>query len=150
MAKPLEVPAGWQTIDASGQTLGRLASRISLSLQGKDKPQYTPYTLTGDFVVVLNASKVRVTGRKLTQKVYHTHSGYLGNLKTVMLRDMMATHPERVIQLAVKGMLPKSNLGQDMLKRLKVYRGTTHRHQAQMAAAPQPSGVEHGGEVLSS
>ena len=132
MAKSSEANPAWHIIDATGQTLGRMASRISRTLQGKDKPVYTPHVLTGDYVVVVNASKIRVTGRKLIQKTYYHHSGYIGNLKSVVLRDLMETHPERVVQMAVKGMLPKTKLGRDMLRRLKVYRGGSHPHQAQV------------------
>ena len=139
MAKPSEVTPEWRLIDATGQTLGRLASRISRTLQGKDKAIYTPHILTGDFVVVINASKIMVTGRKLTQKTYYRHSGYVGNLKTTLLGDMLETHPERVLQLAVRGMLPKSNLARDMLKRLKVYGGGSHPHQAQIPATEAPA-----------
>ena len=134
-AKPGEVPANWQVIDVDGRILGRVASDISMVLQGKDKPTYTPHTLTGDFVVVLNAAKIKVTGRKTEQKMYYRHSGYVGNLRTTSLRRMMETHPERVIQLAVKGMLPKNNLGRQMLTRLKVYAGDQHPHQAQVRAS---------------
>ena len=111
MAKPADLDPQWHLVDATGQTLGRLATRISRTLQGKDKPTYTPHMLTGDYVIVVNASKVRVTGRKTTQKTYYKHSGYVGNLKTYLLKDLLETHPERVIQLAVKGMLPKTNRG---------------------------------------
>mgnify|MGYP002032692810 CR=1 FL=1 len=131
-AKAGEIPADWRIIDATGQVLGRVARNISIALQGKDKPTYTAHTLTGDFVVVINAAKVRVTGRKLIQKTYYRHSGYVGNLKSVKLRDMLETHPERVLQLAVRGMLPRNNLGRQMLGRLKVYAGPKHPHQAQM------------------
>ena len=126
-------------IDATGQILGRLASRISRTLQGKDKAIYTPHILTGDYVVVVNASKISVTGRKLAQKNYYRHSGYIGNLKTFVLQDMLDTHPDRVIQLAVQGMLPRTKRGRDMLKRLKVYGGESHPHQGQVAKTP---GVE--------
>ena len=119
-------------MDATGQTLGRMARDISVALQGKDKPSYTPHTLTGDFVVVLNASRIRVTGRKLLQKTYYRHSGYVGNLKSFKLRDVLESHPERVITLAVKGMLPRNHQGRQMLKRLKVYAGGEHPHQAQV------------------
>jgi large subunit ribosomal protein L13 len=138
MAKPSEVVSTWHTVDATGQILGRLATRISRTLQGKDKPIYTPHILTGDYVVVLNASKIRVTGRKLTQKTYYRHSGYVGNLKTFLLRDMLEKHPERVIQLAVRGMLPKTKRGRDMLGRLKIYRGDSHPHQAQTPSSAAP------------
>ena len=135
MAKPSEVKPEWHVIDATGQTLGRLATRISRTIQGKDKPTFTPHILTGDYVVVINASKVRVTGRKLIQKTYYRHSGYVGNLKTIILRDLLQTRPERVLQLAVRGMLPKTKLGRQMLMRLRIYRGDTHPHQGQIAAS---------------
>ena len=131
--KPGEVPAAWRVIDATGQVLGRLARDIAVALQGKDKPAYTPHTLTGDFVVVLNAAKIRVTGRKLLQKTYYRHSGYVGNLKSFQLRDLLEAHPARVIELAVKGMLPRNHNGRQMLRRLKVYAGADHPHQAQVA-----------------
>jgi large subunit ribosomal protein L13 len=132
--KPGEVPAQWRVIDGDGQVLGRMARDISMALQGKDKPSYTPHTPTGDFVVVLNAAKVRVTGRKGLQKLYYRHSGYVGNLKTFRLRDVMERNPERVIRLAVKGMLPRNHQGRQMLRRLKVYSGGDHPHQAQVGA----------------
>jgi large subunit ribosomal protein L13 len=128
-----EVPAKWRVIDATGQTLGRVARDIAVALLGKDKPTYTPHVLTGDYVVVLNAANVRVTGRKMTQKMYYRHSGYVGNLRSFKLMDMMKLHPERVIQLAVKGMLPSNHKGRQLLRRLKVYAGDTHRHQAQVS-----------------
>ena len=134
--KPGDVTAAWREIDATGQTLGRIARNISVALQGKDKPAYSPHIPTGDYVVVLNASRIRVTGRKLMQKMYYRHSGYVGNLKTFRLRDMLETHPERVLQLAVKGMLPRNHQGRQMLRRLKVYAGSEHPHQAQIAAGP--------------
>ena len=133
--KPGEVPADWRVIDAKDQILGRVARNISVALQGKDKPSYTPHTLTGDFVVVLNAARVRVTGRKLLQKLYYRHSGYVGNLKTFRLRDMLEKRPERVIRLAVKGMLPRNHQGRQMLRRLKIYPGDDHPHQAQVSVA---------------
>jgi large subunit ribosomal protein L13 len=128
-----EVPAKWRVIDVTGQTLGRVARDIAEALQGKDKPVYTRHTLTGDYVIVLNAAKIRVTGRKLLQKMYYRHSGYIGNLKTFQLRDVLETQPERVITLAVKGMLPRNHQGRQMLRRLKVYAGAEHPHQAQVA-----------------
>ncbi len=131
-AKAGDVPDNWRVIDVTGQVLGRVARNISMALQGKDKPTYTAHTLTGDYVVVINAAKVRVTGRKLLQKTYYRHSGYVGNLKSFKLRDMLETRPERVLQLAVKGMLPRNNLGRQMLTRLKVYPGPDHPHQAQV------------------
>ena len=130
-----DVPANWRVIDATGQTLGRIARDIAVALQGKDKPSYTPHVLTGDYVVVLNAAKLRVTGRKMTQKMYYRHSGYVGNLRSFRLLDMMKSHPDRVIQLAVKGMLPRNHNGREMLRRLKVYAGDEHKHQAQVAAS---------------
>lgn len=132
--KPGEVTSKWRVIDATGQTLGRVARDISVALQGKDKTSYTPHVLTGDFVVVLNAANIRVTGKKMEQKLYYRHSGYVGNLKTFKLADMMKNRPERVIELAVKGMLPKNHNGRQMLRHLKVYAGGTHPHQAQVAA----------------
>lgn len=132
--KPGEVTSKWRVIDATGQTLGRVARDISVALQGKDKTSYTPHVLTGDFVVVLNAANIRVTGKKMEQKLYYRHSGYVGNLKTFKLADMMKNRPERVIELAVKGMLPKNHNGRQMLRHLKVYAGDTHPHQAQVAA----------------
>ena len=128
-----EVPGKWRVIDATGQTLGRVARDISVALQGKDKPTYTAHVLTGDFVVVLNAANIKVTGRKMEQKLYYRHSGYVGNLKTFKLADIMKNRPERVIELAVKGMLPRNHNGRQMLRRLKVYAGDTHPHQAQVA-----------------
>ena len=127
-----QVPQNWRLIDATGKSLGRLARDVAVALQGKDRPTYTPHVLTGDHVVVVNMDKVRITGDKLLQKTYYRHSGYVGNLKSFILRDMMESHPDRVLQLAVKGMLPRNKLGRDMLKRLKVYTGDTHPHQAQL------------------
>ena len=112
-----------------------MATRIARTLQGKDKPTYTAHQMTGDYVVVINAEQVRVTGRKLTQKTYYRHSGYVGNLKSFVLRDMLEQHPDRVIKLAVRGMLPANKRGRDMLRRLKVYSGTTHPHQSQVGNA---------------
>ncbi len=143
-AKPGEVPANWRVIDVDGRVLGRVARDISVALQGKDKPTYTPHTLTGDFVVVLNAAKIKVTGRKPEQKMYYRHSGYVGNLKTTSLRRMMETHPERVIQLAVKGMLPRNNLGRQMLTRLKIYAGDQHPHEAQVKGAANQQNTDEG------
>ena len=138
--KKNEVPAKWRVIDVTGQVLGRVARDISIALQGKDKPTYTPHVLTGDYVVVTNASKVRVTGRKLGQKLYYRHSGYVGNLKTFKLKNVLESHPERVIELAVKGMLPRNNNGRRMLRRLKVYAGDSHPHEAQVAGFGNPEG----------
>ena len=125
----------WHVMDASGKILGRLASEIANLLMGKHKPIYAPHLDTGDYVVVLNAAKIRVTGKKLKQKVYYRHSGYPGGIKGVPLEDMLATHPTRVIEHAVKGMLPHNRLGRAMFKKLKVYAGDSHPHQAQVAGA---------------
>jgi large subunit ribosomal protein L13 len=133
--KSAEIEREWYVIDAEGETLGRLASRIAPILKGKHKPIYTPHMDCGDHVIVINADKVRVTGRKLDQKLYHRHSGYPGGLTSVTLRDQLANHPERVIEFAVKGMLPKTKLGRRMIKKLKVYASDAHPHQAQQ---PKP------------
>ena len=137
-------------MDAQGQTLGRLARNIAIALQGKDKPTSAAHVLTGDFVVVTNASDLRVSGKKLDQKMYYRHSGYVGNLKTFRLREMMESRPDRVLELAVKGMLPKNHQGRQMLRRLKVYNGPDHPHEAQVIGhpvtqAPTPQGIEDGG-----
>jgi len=137
LAKPSEVAPAWRVVDAEGQTLGRLATRISRALQGKDKPTYTPHVLTGDYVVVVNAAKVRVSGNKLNQKIYYRHSGYVGNLKETLLKDLLKEHPERVVQLAVKGMLPDTKRGRQMLRRLKVYAGESHKHELQVSKSQE-------------
>lgn len=134
-AKPHEVRREWLLVDAEGKTLGRLSSEIARRLRGKHKPEFTPHVDTGDYVVVINADKVAVTGRKMTDKIYHHHTGYIGNLKSVTLEKLMAKHPERVIQRSVKGMMPKNPLGRAMLKKLKVYAGTEHPHTAQQPRA---------------
>ena len=131
-AKPTEMQPKWHLMDASGQVLGRLATQISQILQGKHKAIYTPHVLTGDFVVVVNAANVRTTGHKADQKLYYRHSGYPGALRVTVMKEMLERHPERVIQRAVKGMLPRTKLGRQMLKRLKVYGGEEHPHQAQI------------------
>jgi large subunit ribosomal protein L13 len=123
-------------IDASGQTLGRMARDIAVALQGKDRADFTPHMLTGDYVVVVNAAKVRTTGRKPLQKLYYRHSGYVGNMRTFTLKDMMERHPDRVVQLAVKGMLPANHRGRELLGRLKIYNGDQHPHQAQVMGSP--------------
>ncbi len=133
--KPEEVKREWWVVDAEGQTLGRLASRVAAILRGKHKPYYTPHVDCGDYVIVVNAEKIRVTGRKLDQKIYYRHSGYPGGLYQRTLREMLQKHPERVIELAVKRMLPKNRLGRKMFKKLKVYAGPNHPHQAQQ---PKP------------
>jgi len=118
-------------VDATGQTLGRLATKIATILRGKHKPIYTPHMDCGDYVIVINADKIRVTGKKLDQKVYYRHSGYPGGLKSITLREQLKKHPTRVIQAAVRGMLPKNRLGRRMIKKLKVYASDSHPHQAQ-------------------
>jgi large subunit ribosomal protein L13 len=130
-AKPGEVEREWLLIDATDQVLGRLASQIAQILKGKNKPQYTPNVDTGDFVIVINAEKVRLTGNKALAKNYYSHSGFPGGLKEVSYQRMLEKHPERVIEKAVKGMLPKNTLGRAMGKKLKVYAGPNHRHEAQ-------------------
>jgi len=134
-AKPHEIERTWYVVDAEGKTLGRLSTEIARILRGKHKTIYTPHVDTGDYVIVINADKVRVTGKRLDQKIYYRHSGYMGGLKAVPLRRMLETHPERVIEHAVKGMLPKTRLGRQMYKKLKVYASPDHPHQAQK---PQP------------
>jgi large subunit ribosomal protein L13 len=134
-AKPGEVERRWYVVDADGQTLGRLATRIADTLRGKDKAQYTPHVDTGDFVVVVNAEKVRVTGNKLDQKRYYRHSGYPGGLRSRTLREQLDRRPTEVIRKAVKGMLPKNRLARQQLNKLKIYAGPEHPHEAQ---APQP------------
>ena len=130
-AKTAEIKRQWYVVDAQGQTLGRLASKIAPILKGKHKPIYTPHLDCGDFVIVVNVDKVRVTGRKLDQKIYYRHSEYMGGLKSINLRDQLARHPDRVLLAAVKGMLPKNRLGRQMIKKLKLYAGEAHPHQAQ-------------------
>lgn len=129
--KASEIKRQWHTIDASDQTLGRLATRVAQLLMGKHKPIYSPHMDTGDYVIVLNASRIRVTGRKLREKIYYRHSGYPGGLKSIPLGEMLAAFPERVIELAVKRMLPQNRLGRQMFKKLKVYAGETHPHVGQ-------------------
>jgi large subunit ribosomal protein L13 len=129
--KQAEIERDWYVVDAEGQTLGRLASRIAPILKGKHKPVYTPHLDCGDYVIIVNAEKVRVTGRKLDQKFYYRHSGYPGGLKSISLRDQLNRYPERVLQAAIRGMLPKNKLGRRMIKKLKVYAGDAHPHEAQ-------------------
>ena len=130
-AKPHEVRHDWYVVDAQGRTLGRLATEIARRLRGKHKPEYTPHVDTGDYIVVINAEKIRVTGSKLKDKMYHHHTGYIGNLKSESLQTLLGRAPERVLELAVKGMMPRNSLGRQMLKKLKVVCGTEHPHQAQ-------------------
>ena len=131
MANPDKIERKWYVVDADGQTLGRLASEVAKVLRGKNKPVYTPHIDTGDYVIIINAEKVDVTGKKLDQKVYYHHSDYVGGMKETTLKEMMAKKPEKVLELAVKGMLPKGPLGRSMIKKLHVYAGPEHKHEAQ-------------------
>jgi large subunit ribosomal protein L13 len=137
-AKPGEVDRSWFVVDASGETLGRLATRIATVLRGKHKPTFTPHVDTGDYVIVINAAPVKLTGNKLDQKLYHRYSGYAGGLTSIDARTVLESYPERVIQSAVKGMLPKNRLARDVIKKLKVYGGAEHPHAAQ-SPAPLPT-----------
>lgn len=130
-AKPAEVERDWYVVDAEGKTLGRLASEIARRLRGKHKPEYTPHVDTGDYIIVVNAEKIKVTGNKEKDKIYYRHTGYIGNLKSVSLGKLRQTFPDRIISTAVKGMLPKNPLGRAMFKKLKIYAGPEHNHQAQ-------------------
>ena len=130
-AKPAEVRRAWYLVDADGKTLGRLASELARRLRGKHKAQYTPHVDTGDYIVVVNAEKIRVTGNKLKDKMYHHHTGYIGNLKSISLEKLLDKAPERVVTHAVKGMMPRGPLGRSMMKKLRVYAGPEHRHVAQ-------------------
>ncbi len=131
MANPTTIERKWYVVDAADQTLGRLTTEVASILRGKRKPIYTPHEDTGDYVIVVNAAKVKVTGKKLDQKIYYHHSAYVGGMKKTTLREMLAKHPERVIEHAVKGMLPKGPLGRQMYKKLYVYAGPEHKQQAQ-------------------
>jgi large subunit ribosomal protein L13 len=133
-AKPQEVDQNWLLVDAEGQTLGRMATEIATRLRGKHKPEYTAHVDTGDFVVVINADKVKVTGNKAKGKIYYSHSNFPGGLKQISFEKLLDKQPERVVQLAVKGMLPRSSLGRAMFKKLKVYAGAEHPHSAQQPA----------------
>lgn len=137
VTKPAEVERNWYVVDADGQTLGRLASEIAGVLRGKHKPTYSPSVDGGDYVIVINAERVRVTGRRLDQKKYYHHSGYTGGLSEITLREQLERHPTRVLESAVRGMLPKNALGRKLIKKLKVYAGSDHPH-----AAQQPSQLE--------
>ena len=130
-AKPAEVRRDWYVVDATNKTLGRLSTEIAHRLRGKHKPEYTPHVDTGDYIVVINAEKVRVTGNKKQDKMYHHHTGYIGNLKSISLEKLLDKAPERVIEKAVKGMLPRSPLGRKMLSKLRVFAGPEHPHEAQ-------------------
>ncbi len=134
-AKPAEVRRTWYLVDATDKTLGRLSTEIARRLRGKHKPEYTPHVDTGDYIVVINAEKIHVTGNKMSGKMYHHHTGYIGNLKSISLEKLLDKAPERVIQHAVKGMMPKNSLGRAMFKKLRVFVGPEHTHQAQQ---PQP------------
>ena len=134
-AKQADIKRDWYVVDATGKTLGRLASEIAFRLRGKHKPEYTPHVDTGDYIVVVNAEKVHVTGRKQTDKVYYHHTGYIGGLKSITFEKLIQKAPERTIEFAVKGMLPKNPLGRAMFKKLKVYAGAEHQHSAQQ---PKP------------
>jgi len=131
MATPSTIERKWYVVDANGKTLGRLASEVASVLRGKNKPTYTPFLDTGDYVIVVNAEKIKATGKKLDQKIYYSHSEYVGGMKSATLREKMAKKPEDVITLAVKGMLPKGPLGRQMIKKLFVYAGPDHKHAAQ-------------------
>jgi len=135
IAKPQNVEHSWLVLDAEGQTLGRMAAEIATRLRGKHKPEYTPHVDTGDYIVVINAEKVAVTGNKVKDKIYHSHSAFPGGLKSIAFGKLVDKAPERVIKLAVKGMLPRTPLGRAMFKRLKVYAGTEHPHAAQQPQA---------------
>ncbi len=130
-AKPADVRRDWYVVDATGKTLGRLSTEIARRLRGKHKPEYTPHVDTGDYIVVVNAEKVRVTGNKLKDKMYHRHTGYIGNLKSTSLEKLLDEHPERAIEYAVKGMMPRGPLGRKMLTKLRVFAGPEHTHAAQ-------------------
>ena len=135
MASPATIERKWHVVDAEGKTLGRLASEVAKVLRGKNKAIYTPHIDTGDYVIVVNAEKIKVTGKKLDQKIYYHHSDYVGGMKETTLKEMLANKPERVIELAVKGMLPKGPLGRQMYKKLFVYAGPEHKHEAQKPEA---------------
>ena len=135
MASPATIDRKWYVVDADGMTLGRLASEVANVLRGKNKPIFTPHIDTGDYVIVINAEKIKVTGKKMNQKIYYHHSDYVGGMKETTLKEMLAKHPDRVIELAVKGMLPKGPLGRQMYKKLFVYAGPDHKHAAQKPEA---------------
>ena len=134
-AKPKDVRREWFVIDATDKVLGRLATEVARRLRGKHKPEYTPHIDTGDHIVVVNADKIRVTGAKMEEKIYHRHTGYPGGIRSVVLKDLLAKQPERVVETAVRGMLPKNPLGRAMFRKLHVYAGANHKHEAQQ---PKP------------
>ena len=131
MANPDKIDRKWYVVDAKGATLGRLASEVASVLRGKNKPEFTPHVDCGDYVIVIHVAEVKVTGKKLDQKIYYNHSEYVGGMRETTLRELLAKKPERVVELAIKGMLPKGPLGRDMYRKLHVYAGETHGHQAQ-------------------
>ena len=135
MANPDKIERKWYVVDADGCTLGRLASGVASVLRGKNKPQFTPHVDTGDYVIIVNADKIKVTGKKLEQKIYYNHSDYVGGMRETTLKEMLAKKPERVIELAVKGMLPKGPVGRSMYTKLVVYAGPEHTHEAQKPEA---------------
>lgn len=143
--KAKEIERRWHVVDAEGQVLGRLAARVARILRGVHKPTFAPHLDAGDYVVVINAAKLRVTGKKLTQKIYYRHSGYPGGLKSVSLGERLRVRPEQVLREAVKGMLPKNRLGRAMIKKLKVYSGPEHPHRAQKPQRVNPPEAEEGG-----
>jgi large subunit ribosomal protein L13 len=138
-AKPQDVRRDWYLVDATDKTLGRLSSEIAIRLRGKHKPEYTPHVDTGDYIVVVNADKIRVTGNKMQDKMYHRYTGYIGNLKSMPMEKLMSEAPERALQYAVKGMLPRNRLGRKMLTKLRIYAGPEHEHQAQQ---PKPLDIK--------
>ena len=131
MANPAKIERKWYVVDATGLTLGRLASEVAKVLRGKNKPEFTPHVDTGDYVIVINAEKIAVTGKKMAQKMYYNHSDYVGGFRETTLAEMMAKKPEKVVELAVKGMLPKGPMGRSMITKLHVYAGAEHAHAAQ-------------------
>jgi large subunit ribosomal protein L13 len=137
-----EIDKRWRVVDAEGQSLGRLATHVADALRGKDKPTFTPYLDMGDFIIVVNAAKVKLTGQKTTQKLYRRHSGYFGGLKEVRLDEQMAKHPDRVIRAAVWGMMPKGRLGRAQMRHLKIYAGPDHPHEAQVNAGLGKKGAK--------
>jgi large subunit ribosomal protein L13 len=155
--KASEIDKAWYVVDATDQTLGRVATRVATLLMGKHKATYSPHLDMGDFVVIVNASRIRVTGKKLDDKIYYRHTGYVGGLKETPLRDMLAKHPGRVMESAVKGMLPRNKLARHLLRHMKVYAGPDHPHEAQVTAsqkrhkapAPQPVAALSGGQEKS-
>ena len=140
MANPDKIDRKWYVVDAKGATLGRLASEVASVLRGKNKPEFTPHVDCGDYVIVINAAEVKVTGKKLDQKIYYNHSEYVGGMRETTLRELLAKKPARVVELAIKGMLPKGPLGRDMYRKLHVYAGENHGHQAQKPVVMEVTG----------